>query len=331
MTIPFNDIKIDPKMLKSKLINKIDNIDINDIVKKIVRKEINDILDSNHFWYEITGTNICAYKYQFSKKKEGHICGKPIHRKNKDIKYGNFLCSRHLDKHEVERPRQLKDNQIQCKATTIANTQCLYSSKIDGYCVQHYKCINKIDTNKIHRLIKNKKEKNIQEVQNKPTIELLEIVGGNLNNSDSSRNSENIKVYENVCAKTFLNNNINSTTIGTSNKTTNSNNNSNIINIAKNAKSLEKLENNFISNYITNTNNKLQELNRKIIENTSIIEKLKKYYTKIEYRKCEEKYCNNCKSYNIIYNTNCIDHIHNRHKPPMPNFFKSKISPLPPS
>lgn len=256
MTIPFNDIKIDPKMLKSKLINKIDNIDINDIVKKIVRKEINDILDSNHFWYEITGTNICAYKYQFSKKKEGHICGKPIHRKNKDIKYGNFLCSRHLDKHEVERPRQLKDNQIQCKATTIANTQCLYSSKIDGYCVQHYKCINKIDTNKIHRLIKNKKEKNIQEVQNKPTIELLEIVGGNLNNSDSSINpsfggnaktttiggdDEKIKkiVKKGNC------NNDNSNSINTFISTTNSNNiNINISNAYSNKNKIKRKNNN---------------------------------------------------------------------------------------
>lgn len=161
MTIPFNDIKIDPKKLKTKLINKLDNIDINDIVKKIVIKEMKDILDSNYFWYEITGANICAYKYQFSKKKDGEICGKPIYRKNKDIKYGNFLCSRHLDKHEVERPRQLKDNQVQCKATTIANTQCLYSSKIDGYCVQHYKCINKTNINEIHKLIKLKNiEKN---------------------------------------------------------------------------------------------------------------------------------------------------------------------------
>jgi hypothetical protein len=89
-------------------------------------------------------------------------------------------------------------------------------------------------------------------------------------------------------------------------------------------KNVKKLENYCISNYINNTNNKLHELNKKIIENTSIIEKLNKYYTKIEYKKCEENNCNSCKSYNIIYNTYCAEHILNRNKQPIINFFKTK-------
>lgn len=162
MPIPLNDIKIDSKKLKTILIDRIDKIDINNIIKNIVIKEVKSILDSNYFWYEITGTNICAYKYQFSKKKDGHICGKAIHSKHENIEYGTFLCSRHLKTHKVERPRKLKENQIQCKATTIANTQCLYSSKIDGYCNQHYKCIYKTNIKEIHKLIKNKKDKTLK-------------------------------------------------------------------------------------------------------------------------------------------------------------------------
>lgn len=162
MPIPLNDIKIDSKKLKTNLIDRIDKIDINNIIKNIVIKEVKSILDSNYFWYEITGTNICAYKYQFSKKKDGHICGKAIHSKHENIEYGTFLCSKHLKTHKVERPRKLKENQIQCKATTIANTQCLYSSKIDGYCNQHYKCIYKTNIKEIHKLIKNKKDKTLK-------------------------------------------------------------------------------------------------------------------------------------------------------------------------
>lgn len=162
MPIPLNDIKIDSKKLKTNLIDRISKIDINNIIKNIVIKEVKSILDSNYFWYEITGTNICAYKYQFSKKKDGHICGKAIYSKHENIEYGTFLCSRHLKTHKVERPRKLKENQIQCKATTIANTQCLYSSKIDGYCNQHYKCIYKTNIKEIHKLIKKKKDKTLK-------------------------------------------------------------------------------------------------------------------------------------------------------------------------
>lgn len=195
MPIPFNDIKIDSKKLKTKLIDRIDKIDINSIIKNIVIKEVKSILDSNHFWYEITGTNICAYRYQFSKKKDGHICGKPIHSKHENIEYGTFLCSRHLKNHKVERPRKLKENQIQCKATTIANTQCLYSSKIDGYCNQHYKCIYKTNIKEIHKLIKNKKDKTLKI---NPLKENKNLPGKNII-FETTKVGENInKIAENV-------------------------------------------------------------------------------------------------------------------------------------
>lgn len=153
MPIPFNDIKIDPKKLKSKLLNKIEKIDVEDIIKKNIIKEIKDILDANHFWYEITGKNICAYRYQFSKKKEGHICGKPIYR-DKEIEYGDFLCSRHHKGHKVERHRKLKENETQCIAIGTNSKQCEYSAKIDKYCTTHYKIINNIkDIKNVHDII----------------------------------------------------------------------------------------------------------------------------------------------------------------------------------
>jgi hypothetical protein len=202
MTIPFNDIKIDPKKLKTKLIKKLDDIDIDNIIKKIVIKEINNILDLNHFWYEVTGTNICAYKYQFSKKKEGQICGKPIYSKHKDIKYGSFLCSRHLKTHKVERPRKLKENEINCNAITINNTKCLNSAKLDGYCSQHYKSINKVNIKEIHNLIKNKdktlKIKPLKEENNKSLPPRSRNNFKNKKNHICSEQTKNIKVYENV-------------------------------------------------------------------------------------------------------------------------------------
>lgn len=205
MTIPFNDIKIDPKKLKIKLIKKLDNIDIDNIIKKIVIKEINNILDLNHFWYEVTGTNTCAYKYQFSKKKEGQICGKPIYSKHKDIEYGNFLCSRHLKTHKVERPRKLKENEINCNAITINNTKCLNSAKLDGYCSQHYKSINKVNIKEIHNLIKLKKvEKNIKIINKSKNIGNLEKVTYK-NNDKILENEKNINNINNTI-KTNINN-----------------------------------------------------------------------------------------------------------------------------
>lgn len=200
MPVPFNDIKIDPKLLKTKLIKEIDNIDIDNIIKKIVIKEINNILNLNHFWYEVTGKNICAYKYQFSKKKAGEICGKPIYSKHKDEIYGNFLCSRHLKTHKVERPRKLKNDEINCKAITINNTKCLNSAKLDGYCSQHYKTINKTNINEIHKLIKLKKiEKNNKIINKSKNI-------GNLEKVTYKNKLENNKLQEKVENKYKINN-----------------------------------------------------------------------------------------------------------------------------
>lgn len=243
MTVPFNDIKIDPKLLKTKLIKEIDNIDIDNIIKKIVIKEINNILNLNHFWYEVTGKNICAYKYQFSKKKAGEICGKPIYSKHKDEIYGNFLCSRHLKTHKVERPRKLKNDEINCKAITINNTKCLNSAKLDGYCSQHYKTINKTNINEIHKLIKLKKiEKNNKIINKSKNI-------GNLEKVTYKNKLENNKLQEKVENKYKINNIINSTI-----KSTNDSNTNKMKRKNKNYNSMinKKIKNN---NIINSTNN----------------------------------------------------------------------------
>ncbi len=256
MPIPFNDIKIDPKKLKKKIINKIDNININNIIKKLVIKEINDILDANHFWYEITGKNICAYRYQYSKKKEEFICGKPIYRNN-NIEYGTFLCSRHHKDHVVEKKRKLKENDIQCKAITINNTQCLYASKLDGYCNQHYKCINKLDIKEIHKLIENEKiaknEEILENFEKLNNIESNDI--SNLEDITSEDKSiENEKNIEILNIKENLNKNI----CTTKRKYIEKSNKKFKINIFKNKKLNKKVLLNNINN------NRLDKINKEI-------------------------------------------------------------------
>lgn len=194
--IPFNDIKIDPKKLLEKLLQKIDNItlvlndNLEDIIKNIIKKELTNELYTNHFWYLITGKKICTHRYKYSKKYNGHMCGKVIYSKHEGNIEGQWLCSRHFKEHESERHRTLKEDDVQCKAITLANTQCLYSAKIDGYCNQHYKCISKIKIKEIHDII--------EEINLFNNIE-YDTIGPK--DKNFSKNSENIKLINNLSLK----------------------------------------------------------------------------------------------------------------------------------
>lgn len=344
--IPKNNIKINPNKMIEIMYNIFINFIENQIDEKCIKtihllfKDFKANIKNRHFWYIICSEDICCYEFTDRNKDNlAIICGKRINRKYDKNDPNKYLCAEHNRSHRKNNSKsiQIKENEIYCKHIKKDGIHCKYSSKINGYCSKHYKNKYNINIKEVHDKIKRKKYKtyiedyiennNIEidkefnreielfsnididsnnivlEIQIHPTIELLEIVGGNLNNSNNERNG-------------VPNHNINITT----NSATNSNDESNIIKIAKNTKNLEILENNFISNYINNTNNKLHELNTKIVENTKIIEKLKKYYKKIEYKKCEANNCNNCKNYNIIYNTYCTEHI--SHRPlSITNFF----------
>lgn len=159
--IPANDIKIKPNTLKYKLIEEIDTISTGfdfrteDTIKKIYRKKINEILHNDYFWYLVAGTKICTHKYKYG-KKVGTTCGRPIYSKHKNLKEGEWLCSKHLTNHIVEKPRILGDDDFTCNIIKTNGERCKYKSKIDGICSQHYKSIHKMDIKEVHEKIKEK-------------------------------------------------------------------------------------------------------------------------------------------------------------------------------
>lgn len=165
--IPHNDIKINPSLLEKNLLNEMEfistglNNEDEERIKKIFSNGIKNIIHNNYFWYLITGNKICTHRYKNSKKYNGNICGKPIYSKHENIKEGEWLCSRHLPNHLVERPRKLKEDQINCKAITINGDLCKYSAKINGYCSQHYQIVNNLDILDVHEEIKKNKKLNI--------------------------------------------------------------------------------------------------------------------------------------------------------------------------
>lgn len=290
----------------------------NDIIKYKYYKEfynyiqyqfytkINYKYGNGSFWGNLLGHNVCEYKNK-NGKNEDVYCGRSIEIEP-NHKHGNYRCSRHISK-KYHTP--ISNNIVnKCKGINKHKKPCQRSMQKGEYCKYHYK-EDIIEVN--NKILFYKEYTNIElEINlfnniefisetNRSAMELLEIVGGNLNNSDSSRNysfgeNKNNEIRE----MGEINDNIN------------------IINIAKNAKYLENFN---ISNYISNTRDKLEKLNNKIIENTIIIENIKKNYTKIEYKKCEANKCNKFKEYNIIYNKYCKHHIHNRPKLSIPNCF----------
>lgn len=324
--IPSSDIKVRPKVLVDNIyevINKLKNDEINSNKKDLINfvyKELKKVIEDYNFWYSVSAYRTCTY--QFTDLKENNItriCGKRIDS-------GNLtLCAKHNPNH-IHKPIKIDINN-RCSISKNNGERCKYKIEINNICKKHNRIEffrNYYDINKEIDLFYNI---NIEDI-NQPTIELLEIVGGNLNNSDSSRNNVHnvIDIEKKVNEKVDIDNNINdSNSISTNNSTINSNDNSNIIKIIKMKKSLE---NNNISNNISNCYDIIEELNNKITENNNIIENIinnYKSYIKIDHKKCEANNCKNYKDYNIIYNTYCIEHIHNRPNITRPNFFKPTI------
>lgn len=367
--IPKNNIKINP----SKMIEIMYNIfidfienqtdDKSNIIINLLYKEFKTKVRNNFFWYSICSDDICCYEYTDKKEDNlGIICGKKINIKYNKKDPNRYLCAEHNRSHRKTNSKsiQIKVNEVYCKHIKSNGDHCKYSSKLEGYCSEHYRTKYGLSIKEVHDRINRKKYKtyiedyientNIEvdkafnkeiklfsnidiysnnivlEIENRPTMELLEFVGGKLNNSDSSRNP-----FTCGDAKTFTNNKLieyrkKVKFLIEEENNINSNDNSNII---KNAKSLENLENFNISNSISNVYNMLDELNNNINDNAKIFENIinnYKNYINIEHKECDAKGCTKSKQYNIIYNTYCIDHIHNRPKPSIVNLFKSKIN-----
>lgn len=307
---------------------------------KYFYKEIKRLLVNYDFWKNVCSYDFCCYQYSniSTEDDKGKICGRRINKKDSYDKQSNkFLCSEHDRNHRKyhSKPIQRKVDETYCKHINKDGTNCKHISKINRLCIKHHKLIYKINReeilnrilfyknytdinseiilfNNIDIISTNKnvinvddKKNNIQEVPKAPTIKLLEIVGGNLNNSDSSRNSQN-KVNENKNVE-----------IHTQKRVPTTNSNSNNINSTTNSNS----NNTSISTSFSNVYSKIDELNNNIIENSKIFELLFKYNKDKYHRECDAIDCTNSKDYNIIYNKYCKHHINDRPKQLHTNFF----------
>lgn len=363
--IPKNNIKINP----TKMIEIMYNIFIDfmknqideksNIIINLLYKEFKEKVKNNFFWYSICSDDICCYEYTDKNEDNlGIICGKKINIKYDKNDPNRYLCAEHNRSHRKTNSKtiQIKENEVYCKYIKSNGIHCKYSSKIEGYCSEHYRSKYSLTIKEVHDIINRKKYKTyiedyientiieidkefnkeiklfsnididsnniVLEIENSSTMKLLEIVGGNLNNFNSS-----INPFKCGDTKTFTNNKLieyrrNDKFLIEEENNINSN-------IKKNVKTLENLENFNISNSISNACDMLEELNNNINDNTKIFEKIienYKNYINIEHRECEANGCTNSKQYNIIYNTYCIDHIHNRPKPSIINLFKSRIN-----
>lgn len=336
--IPLNE---ELSIIPSNIINKIESFFKNkfkdiecdqDIVRKKynlycfndIKKEIFNLIKTKSFWKNSMNLKHCDHMYK-SGKKIKTFCNKIIditYEKHRTKDNGSYKCYKHVSK-TIYRSikRDALDKSRFCIDINNRNKNCRNYKLYGNYCCSHYTRYKEYMD-----IIKNNDNYNLYYDINIELNILYNIYTDIPKKVDAYNDVDNFKkVNENVDFMLHNNSCNQDPKMGTEQcfeirEMGEINNNSNIIKIAKNAKNLEKLENNFISNYIRNTNNKLHELNRKIIENTSIIEKLKNNYTKIEYKKCEYKGCTNCKKYNIIYSTYCTDHISHR-PPPITNFF----------
>jgi hypothetical protein len=331
--IPKNDIKIRPDLLVEKIYKLFDmeiennSFDDKESKKKLkiieyLYKEMKKLLVNYHFWYNVSSYNFCCYQYSYTKDNKdedvGKICGRRINKKNSyDDNSNIYLCAEHDRNHRKyhSKPIKIKENEIICNHINKDGNHCRYSSKINGLCTKHYKYIYKINKEEIYnKIIFYKNYTNIdkeigilynidifvKEKEKDSSVELLEFAPNKLNNS----NTPAININFTKKAK-----------------------NANIAKKSITNKILQKLYDNNIKNEdipsrIITLNNRLENLNEKILFNTKIINNIKNNYNnnyvKIEQRKCEQKNCTNCKYYNIVYNSYCSEHISNRIKPPIP-------------
>jgi hypothetical protein len=194
---------------------------INYLYKKIKKR-----LSNYHFWENVCSYNFCFYQYRNVKddKDIGKICGRKIDKKNSySINSNKYLCSEHDRNHRKYHSKsiKLKQNETYCNHINKNGSNCKYSSKINGLCVKHYKYTYNISTEEIYRKIEKNIEFNkiytnieneiktlnnidiffidkkitdnseiIKKVkENTPSIELSELVGGKLHNSNTSINN----------------------------------------------------------------------------------------------------------------------------------------------
>lgn len=325
--IPRQDIKVRPKLLVEKICNlfdtEIEGMSFDDESSKknikvinYLYKKVKELLVNYYFWYNVSSYNFCCYQYSYTKDNKnediGRICGRRINKKNSyDNNSNMYLCAEHDRNHRKNHSKPIKTQEKEniCNHINKDGSHCKYGSKINGLCTKHHKYKYKIDIEKVYNKIEfYKNYTNIDE-----EIKLLY----NIENDKFLLSEQNLKNkkknigYENV---RFLNKNIKSVNTSAYDK-----------NEGKNISNLGEVTYCTITNSKNNIYNRLKKLNEKILFNTDIINNLKdnydNNYIKIEYRKCEYKNCINCKSYNIIYNSYCTDHIHNKTTIPLPNFF----------
>lgn len=332
--IPKQDIKVIPTALVKEIYKlfdtEIEDISFKDKTSEIrlkyinyLYKKIKKLLVNYHFWNRISSYNFCCYQYSYTKNGKdediGKICGRRINIKNSyDNNSNKYLCSEHDRNHRKYHSRPIKINENPCNHINKDGSNCKYKSILNGLCTKHHKFVYKINKEEIYNkiifykeytnieleinILNNIVNNNLEKpeiIHNKNkndrkglSIELLEIDSPNLNNSNTSRDKLEIPY--------------------------NFNKNSNkIIDISKNVKNIYD-KTNILNNKIINTNN--------ILDN---IKNIYKNYTNIESRKCEYKCCTNNKQYNIIYSTYCTEHLINREKSKVPNFFHTHTTTPP--
>lgn len=182
---------------------------------ELLYKDFKAKIKNRQFWYRICSEDICCY--EFTDRNINNlsiICGKRINRKYDKNDPNRYLCAEHNRLHRKTNSKsiQIKENEIYCKHIKKDGIHCKYSSKIEGYCSKHYKNKYNVNIKEVHNKINKKKYKTYIEdyientiidindnfnleinilnnidiesnnialdILSQPTMELLEIVGG---------------------------------------------------------------------------------------------------------------------------------------------------------